>query len=157
MAFVVALTILLCVLVASLLVTNSHLLARVVRLEREVARLGLTLPTGAEPIAEFPLAPLAPELASADGDVVVVSASCASCAAVLDRVCRDVGAVTAVVVASDADAAMVDGACPAPVVVSSPIVRHLLGAGYRLPVLLSVRDGRVTDVVPGAMREGSLS
>src|SRR5215212_7001453 len=103
MPFVVALTILFCVLVASLLVTNSHLLARVVRLERDMAMFRLTGGELVDAIGPgMPLARLAPELSSIHGDVVVVSASCASCAALLDRICHEVGAVAAVVVGSEA-------------------------------------------------------
>ena len=148
MPFVVAFTILLCVLVVSLLVTNSHLLARVVRLEREVARLGLA--SAREPSSSEAFTDLTER---GDGDFVVVSASCASCASILDRVCRDAASGTTIVVATDTDAAMIEGGCHATVIVSAPTVHELRRVGHHLPVLIRVRNGVVSDVRTGALQK----
>jgi hypothetical protein len=156
MPFVVAFTVLLCVLVASLLVTNSHLLARVVQLERQVSRINLSRANGSFPEGVgFPAIELAPDLESIDGDLVIVSASCASCAAVLDRVCRELEGQPTIVVASEADAAMIDGGCAARVLVSAATVQAMRSAGHHLPVWIRIREGLVTEIVPGQIRQGT--
>jgi hypothetical protein len=164
MAFLAAAVIVLIVLVAVLLVTCAHILARVIRLESaERARRDYDSAFGVPPLrihAEVP-ARIADELGitSRSGALAlhVVSAGCASCRSVVDTLCTVGGRGDGdrrIVVGHEADHALMPDRCRVPIVVSSALVESVVLSGWALPVLVRVENGHVI-AIESAMDVGA--
>jgi hypothetical protein len=164
MAFVVALVIMLILLVAALLATCAHLLARVIRLEvaeraRQdydnafgvaALRVRAALPTRAA--QELGITPRTGALA-----LHVVSAGCATCRSVVDTLCAVGGRGDGdrrIVVGHEADHALMPQGCRVPILVSSALVEAVVLSGWALPVLVRVDRGEVI-AIESAMDVGA--
>lgn len=146
MSFFLALTFLMCLLVACLLATCTALLKRVLRLEQRFATIGSMLVPGIELQPGVHVEDLPDPFSSGVADLYVVSATCASCATVLEGICDEQSATTILVVASEVEAELIAGSCKTPVTVHPTLVRRTIASGHRLPAVVHVTNGVVNSI-----------
>ena len=155
MPFIAAILIVVSVLLALLMVTCAHLLARVMRLEAGEQRRTEPAPRhGAAPLRTGMPLPVAASdaMRNVRGRTVafhVVSTGCANCATVIERWCRAAsvnGTEHRIVVAHDADRLLLPDECAVAIVTSPSLIDAVRAAGFALPVTVRVEHGIVIAV-----------